>query len=373
MPARRITRDSGKHTRSSGRDRRADADFGEKDAISWNVGWAATAGVPGGLSGRDERAVFPVSVSVVIVNWNSGALLEECLRAIAVQTRLPDATFVVDNGSTDESARCAENFPHCVLLSPGRNLGFAGGNNLALRQCATDYILLVNPDAFLTPNCIETLVATAEANPGFAAFGTRQMRHGDLNTVDGVGDSYHVSGKVARCGHGRVLGDADMIAEEIFSPCAAAAMYRRSALADVGYFDEDYFCFVEDVDLGFRLRLRGYRALYVPGAVVSHVGSGTTGGRRSEFSTYYGQRNLVWTFVKNMPSPLFWFLLPLHVLVNILAVIWCLAGGRGMAALRAKFDAIRGLGRALAKRRYIQERRRVALSEIWRVLDKRLF
>jgi GT2 family glycosyltransferase len=91
---------------------------------------------------------------------------------------------------------------------------------------------------------------------------------------------------------------------EIFSPCAAAALYRRSALLEVGGFDEDFFCYVEDVDLGFRLRLAGYRCLYVPLSVAHHIGSGTTGGKNSDFSVYHGHRNLVWAFVKNMPGVL---------------------------------------------------------------------
>ena len=295
------------------------------------------------------------------------------MHAISEQTRTPDAVFVVDNGSTDGSERSVARFPQFVLISPGRNLGFASGNNLALRQCETDYVVLVNPDAFLHPQCLATLLAVADANPGFAAFGVRQMQHGKANTLDGVGDVYHVSGKVSRRGHGKALAEEDMLAREIFSPCAATAMYRRSALMDVGYFDEDYFCFVEDVDLGFRLRLAGYRALYVPEASVEHVGSGTTGGRRSQFSTYYGHRNMVWTFVKNMPGVLLWLLLPLHILTNIMAVVWCQFGGRGAIAARAKYDAVRGLPRTWAKRRHIQQRRRVAPSAIWRVLDKRLF
>lgn len=314
-----------------------------------------------------------MSVSVVIVNWNSGTLLEQCLRAISEQTCRPDTVFVVDNASTDGSERCVARFPDYVLLSPGRNLGFAGGNNLALKRCNTDYVVLVNPDAFLHPECLEMLVAAAEANPDFAAFGARQMQHGNVNMLDGVGDVYHVSGRVWRSRHGKVLTGGDMVSREIFSPCAATAMYRRRALDDVGHFDDDFFCFIEDVDLGFRLRLAGYRALYVPDASVAHVGAGTTGGRRSDFSTYYGHRNLVWTFVKNMPGVLLWPLLPLHILINILAVVWCLFGGRGAVAVRAKCDAVRGLRRAWAKRRKIQQHRRVAPSAIWRALDKHPF
>jgi hypothetical protein len=127
---------------------------------------------------------------------------------------------------------------------------------------------------------------------------------------------------------------------EIFYPCAAA-MYRRDAFEQVQGFDEDFFCYAEDVDLGFRLRLLGHRALYVPDAVVYHVGSGST-GRRSDFSVYHGQRNLVWSFVKNMPVSLLLLYWPAHVLMNIAALAILAFRGQGRVAWRAKIDAIHG-------------------------------
>lgn len=368
MPDLRTMRDSGRHTkwsRREGRGLRA-----RRAARPLRSGRASrTYGIRTGCAVNS----LIMSVSLVIVNWNSGTLLEQCLRAITQQTIKPTAVFVVDNASTDGSERCVSAFPMCVLLSPGRNLGFAGGNNYALKLCDTDYVLLVNPDAFLHPTCIEEFLAAAQANPDYAAFGARQMLHGRPDTLDGVGDVYHFTGRVKRSRHEKPLSIKDLEPAEIFSPCGAAALYRRRALAEVGYFDEDYFCFVEDVDLGFRLRLAGYRALYVPTAVVAHVGSGTTGGRRSPFSSYFGHRNLVWTFIKNMPGPLLWLLLPAHILVNILAVTYAILGGRGAVVVRAKFDAVRGLRRVLAKRKEIQTRRKARILDVLRVLDKRLF
>jgi len=311
-------------------------------------------------------------VTVIIVNWNSGDLLSQCLRDLLRQSVKPARILVMDNGSSDASAEQVAQLPGVTVRLLGRNFGFAGGNNRAFSECDTEYVALLNPDAFPEPDWLEKLVAAADAHPEVAAFGSRQMVHELANIVDGMGDVYHVSGLVWRAGHGEMLRDSDAVPCEIFSPCAGAALYRREALATVGGFDEDYFCYVEDVDLGFRLCLAGYRAMYVPDAVVHHVGSATTGGQHSDFSVYHGHRNLVWTFVKNMPGVLFWLLLPMHVVLNIVSIIWFTLRGQGAVILRAKRDAVLGLPKMWRKRQQVQKARVATVRDIWRVLDKRL-
>jgi GT2 family glycosyltransferase len=128
---------------------------------------------------------------------------------------------------------------------------------------------------------------------GLRRIGSKLVKAADLAVLDGVGDAYHISGLVWRMGHGEPVASFSEQVREVFSPCAAAALYRRSVLLEVGGFDEDFFCYVEDVDLGFRLRLAGHKALSVPDAVVYHVGSATTGGQHSDFAVYHGHRNLV--------------------------------------------------------------------------------
>ena len=168
-----------------------------------------------------------------------------------------------------------------------------------------------------------------------------------------------------------MLGLHERAAREIFSPCAAAAMFRKDALLTASGFDEDFFCYVEDVDLGFRMRLLGHRCWYAPDSVALHVGSAVT-GRHSDFSIYHGHRNLVWTFVKNMPGVLFWLLLPLHVALNLVSILWFVLRGQGALILRAKRDALLGLPKMWRKRQLIQQSRVASVRDIWRVLDKRL-
>ena len=313
------------------------------------------------------------SVTVIVVNCNSGELLKECLLKLNSQTIQPRCVLVMDNGSTDGSDLIAENIPNIILHRLNFNYGFAAANNLAFAKCTSDYIALLNPDAFPNPDWLEQLLNAAEANPDVAAFGSRQMVYGKTDVLDGIGDVYHISGLVWRDGYGRNQTCGDLISREIFSPCAGAALYSHNAIAALGGFDEDFFCYVEDVDLGFRLRLEGYKSLYVPKAVVSHVGSATSGGQHSDFSIYYGHRNLVWTFLKNMPGILFWALLPFHISLNIITVIYFILLGKGSVILKAKKDAIKGLTECLRKRSIIQNQRNASISDIWKILDKRIY
>ena len=312
-------------------------------------------------------------VTVIIVNWNGEHFLFRCLSALMSQTVKPQEIILVDNASSDGSLEVARRFPAVRLLAQDRNTGFARGNNLAIEAAAAEceWIALINPDAFAEPRWLEALLVAAESNPRFDVFGSKLINASAPLLLDGAGDVYHVSGLVWRTAHGipaAVLGEYEC---EVFSPCAAAALYRRSALLEVAGFDEDFFCYVEDVDLGFRLRLAGYRCLYVPKSVVHHVGSGTTGGKNSDFPIYHGHRNVVWTYVKDMPGILFWIFLPLHLAMNLVVLAVFAWRGQGRVILRAKRDALIGLPGMWKKRRLVQSKRKVSLRTILRVLDKR--
>jgi GT2 family glycosyltransferase len=310
------------------------------------------------------------SVAVLIVNYNSGGLLTRCLAALARQTWRDFHVVVVDNGSRDGSAEGIDGrFPNAVLVRAEENLGFAAGNNLALKHVrGARWIALLNPDAFPEPDWLAQFVSAAERESGYSFFGCRMLLADTPEFLDGTGDAYHVSGASWRRDHGVAAERGVKEPGEIFAPCAAAALYSRAALQEVGGFDERYFCYHEDVDLAFRLRLRGHRARYVPQAVVHHVSSGIT-GRRSDFATYHGHRNLVWTYVKDMPGILFWLLLPLHLGLNLVSIAVCALRGQLGIILRAKRDALAGLPAAIRQRREIQARRKAGIGSLLAVMD----
>ena len=311
-------------------------------------------------------------LTVIIVNFNSFELVEKCLRHLNMQTLPPDRVFVLDNASTDGFGSITASSGRVAVFKMTANLGFAAGNNFALAHCTTPLVALLNPDAFPEPDWLEKLVAAAEKYPDYAMFGSRLVSAENPRLLDGDGDRYHVSGAAWREGHGRFFKE-ELTPWEVFSPCAAAAMYRTGALREAGGFDEDFFCYLEDVDLGFRMRLLGHRCLQVPSAVVHHLGSATSGGQRGDFAVYHGHRNMVWTFFKNMPAGLFWVFLPLHVLVNLISLVVGFHRCQGNIMIRAKVDALAGIRAVWRKRKAIQNRRRASVLEVLSVLDKRIF
>lgn len=313
--------------------------------------------------------------TIIVINWNSWDILSCCLDKLQQQTYQNFNVLVIDNASADRVPNdFLRHYPNTTLFNNQTNLGFAAANNQAIKLLThTEWVVLLNPDAFAEPNWLEELVNASRKNPDYIMFASRQLMDGDQGLLDGDGDVYHISGLVWRAGHGWPINESMQVSQDVFSPCAAAALYRRDALLDIGGFDEDFFCYIEDVDLGFRLRLRGHRCLLVPTAVVWHIGSATTGGHRSDFSVYYGHRNLVWTFVKNMPGWLFWVLLPLHIMMNCATICIFLIRGKGRVILKAKHDAIKGLPQMWIKRKQIQATRVASIQEVWHILDKRLF
>jgi GT2 family glycosyltransferase len=321
------------------------------------------------LPSGERPGAVPGGVAVVIVDWNTGELVEGCLTALSRQSVPPSQVVVIDNAGRSETWRHVKaEHPRIDMVRLTRNRGFAAASNLGIALAPdVGWIALLNPDAFPEPEWLENLLAAAKLHPEYSFFASRQVMADDPSLLDGTGDIYAVSGLAWRRDHGQPSAGNRERREEVFGPCAAAALYRRDALTGVGGLDESYFCYFEDVDLAFRLRLRGYRCLYVAEAVVRHVGSAVT-GRRSDFSIYHGHRNLVWTFWKNMPAPLLARYWPHHMALNVISLIHFTARGQGKVIVRAKRDALTSIPRILRARRVIQARRKANATELRRVM-----
>ena len=313
----------------------------------------------------------PPVVSVLIIAWNSKRYLSRCMDALLTQTNQDFEIIMIDNGSTDEGVLGLQGKYPDLKLNLNKlksNLGFALANNIGARLACGKYLALLNADVFPESTWLEQLLRVAEQNPEYNIFSSKQIQYNLPYLLDGAGDAYHISGIAWRRYYNKSVKEYGNQEIEVFSACPAAALYSREEFLKVGGFDEDYFSYFEDVDLGFRLRLSGAKCLYVPEAVVHHVGSAST-GKRSDFSVYYGYRNMIWTFVKDMPSPYFWMFLPLHITTLLFFFIYLTARGQGSAISRAILDALRGLPKAVAKRKVIQKNIKIKPQELLKVMS----
>ena len=290
-------------------------------------------------------------VAVIVVNYNAGDYLISCLAALHALPHMPGEILVVDNASSDGSiGRARAQFNKVRYIDSGRNAGFAAANNIGIASTDKPWVALVNPDAYVAENWLNALLDAVNSNPQMQFFSSELVSAKDHQLLDGQGDCYHVSGLVWRRKHGLPV-DTPQSELPLFAPCAASAMYSRDALRNVGCFDENYFCYNEDIDLGFRLRLAGYQCLHVRESIAYHEGSAIT-ERESDFSIFYGHRNLVWTYFKNMPTKSMWRYLPQHLLMNIVTLIYYTAKRRPGVIFRAKWAAIKGLPAILRQRRH---------------------
>ncbi|MEQ8435822.1 MAG: glycosyltransferase family 2 protein [Oceanicaulis sp.] len=307
----------------------------------------------------------PASIAVLIVAYRSRTTMPQVIAALQRQSVRPARLRVLENGSPEPERVDAAGLPDFVeLLQSDTNLGFAAGNNRLAQGVEEDWLLLLNPDAFPEADMIEQLLDAAARHPGVSFFGATQLAHGAPGVLDGAGDVYHVTGLPYRGGYGRAMEPPEE--GEVFGPCGALALIRREVFEALGGFDEDYFCYVEDVDLAYRARLAGHTAIQVKDARVSHMGYASS-GRRSVFATYHGARNRFWTFFKNTPAPLLPVLAPVHLGVTLL--LWLSAARFGQFTLfgRAMGDALKGWPNLMKKRRAVQAARTLSALETARL------
>ena len=270
------------------------------------------------------------------------------------QTFADFEAVVWDNASSDGAVDRLSAGPRVRVERCGENLGFALANNRAAAMSGAPFIVTLNPDAFPEPDWLERLVDAARIY-GAESVASLQLTDHDPEILDGAGDCMSICGVGWRGGYSHPRATAPTEPVEVFAACAAAALYRRDAFEAMGGFEERFFCYYEDVDLGFRLRLGGGRCILAPRAVVRHVGSASS-DQVSGFAEYHGARNRLWTFLRDMPTVLMPIALPAHILV--IAYVMARTPTREMRAARW-----RGLKDGWAGRRpFIAERRRGGVS-----------
>ena len=312
-------------------------------------------------------------VSVIIANWNGKILLAECLDGLRMQTRKDHSVTLVDNGSQDGSLEFVhQHYPEVKTIALSSNLGFAAANNIALKSVNTQYVALLNNDAVPHARWLENLLKALESHPEAGLAASKMLLYDRPGIIDRAGDSYTTAATALLHGRGKPSENYSNNTKWIFGACAGAAVYRKRMLDDIGLFDEDFFLLYEDVDLSFRAQLRGYKCLYVPDAIAYHQASRSI-GNDSTISVYYSHRNLEWTYIHNIPGRLIKKTILNHLIYNIAALLFFVAKGRGLDFIKAKWHALKGLNRALEKRRQIQNNKKVTDEYIWSLLEKERF
>jgi GT2 family glycosyltransferase len=309
-------------------------------------------------------------VTVVIPTLAADSRLLECLESLGTQTRRDFETIVVDNSGKGLARRngCAAT---AAIIENDRNAGFGGAVNQGLRASTAPYFATLNDDAVAHPRWIEALVTAMEARADVGMCASQVRLFGE-HRLDSAGMLVALDGSSKQRGQGRPPEDFPVL-EEVLMPSGSAALYRRAMLDEIGGFDDDFFLYCEDTDLGLRARWAGWKCLYVPDAVVDHHYSHSAGGA-SPLKAYYVERNRLFVLAKNFPSAM----LARAPFVSAARYVWharYLLEGRGSAArfraegnagprmawyvVRAHLALLRHAARLRRQRRDIRARARI--------------
>ena len=247
-----------------------------------------------------------MKVSVVTPNYNGEKFLKTFFESLNEDSECIDEVIIVDNGSTDNSRdyikNNAFNFP-VRLIENDENVGFSPAVNQGIMEARNEFIFSLNNDTEIKKGSIKVLVDLISSSDDIFSVQAKMLQYDNKELIDDVGDEYNLLAWTKKTGENHASGEYTEV-REIFSSCAGAAMYKKSLLNEIGMFDDNYFAYMEDVDLALRSKIHGYRNLLCPDAVVYHIGSATSGSRYNEFKVRLAARNNVWTVYKNQPIPM---------------------------------------------------------------------
>lgn len=308
-----------------------------------------------------------MTVSVIVVTWNGLRVLQDCIAALAAQTQ-PHELVVVDNGSTDGTREwLAQHARQAKVLALPHNLGFAGGNNVGLRAATGDCLILLNNDTIAPPEFVERLIAPLRGDaPLGSVAGVLTFAHRP-ELVASAGISVGCDGLHRDVWAMTAVAELPSAPVEVFGASGGAVCYRRTALEDVGLLDEGYFAYLEDADLAWRLRLRGWNCVVAPDARVRHIYSATS-GQGSPFKQRLLARNRWRLILRCFPGALLRQHWPAIIRYDLLAMAYGILR-RQPAIITGRLAVWRQLPDLLAQRRALKQQQRVRGRTLGRWLD----
>jgi len=272
------------------------------------------------------------TTTIIIPNYNGIQYISECLKSIFADKVTP--VIIVDNGSTDNSVEFIKiNYPEVKLITLNENTGFCHAVNIGIKAASTDYVILLNNDTIINPGFTTALTEAITKAPHIFSASAKMLDMQNPDLIDNAGDFYNALGWAYTRGKGK---SSKRYQKEtpIFSACAGAAIYRRNILEELGYFDENHFAYLEDVDIGYAARLRGYRNIFCPSAEVLHAGSAFSGSRYNEWKTDLASRNSIYLIYKNMPFLQLLLNLPFLLIGFFIKFIFFCFKGMGLRYLK---------------------------------------
>lgn len=270
-------------------------------------------------------------VSVIIPNYNANKYIEKCLLSLRQQSYKDFDIYLIDNASTDGSVDIVEkDFPEVNVVRLDSNYGFSrAANEGLLRTRDSEFVILLNADTEAEGDFVKELVSAIEKDEKIFSVASKMLQLDRKDRYDGAGDLYCCLGWAYAIGKDKNVGKYER-ESDVFSACAGACIYRRAIFEQLGYFDEFHFMYLEDVDIGYRAKIMGFKNRYTPKAVVYHAGSGITGSRYNKFKVRIAARNSWYVIYKNMPT--------LQIIINLPFLLV----GFGVKAL---FFILKGYGR----------------------------
>lgn len=239
-------------------------------------------------------------ISIVIPNYNGNKYLKECLDSVYAQSFKDFEVIIIDNASIDGSYEWVQEYRDIQFKRLDQNYGFSRAVNEGIYLAQGEYVLLLNNDTIMAADFLQEILKEMESHPKVFAVCSKMIQYHNPDLIDDAGDEYTLMGWT------RKRGDNESVtrytkSEEVFSACAGAALYRKSVFEEIGYFDENFFAYMEDVDISYRARIYGYENRYCAAAKIHHIGSATSGSRYNAFKVRLAAQNNIYVPYKNMP------------------------------------------------------------------------
>lgn len=283
-------------------------------------------------------------IDIIIPNYNGNRFLKDCIESLYTQTYHNFRIIIIDNNSTDSDYLWVNNYKNILFKKLDSNYGFDKAVNEGIKLSNSEYIVLLNNDTVATKDWLENLVNTIKSDKKIFSVCSKMIRYDDKNLIDDAGDGYNLLGWGYKIGDGKTIENYSKN-REVFSSCAGAAIYRRSILEEIGYFDEEFFAYMEDIDISYRAKIYGYKNIYCANAKIYHIGSATSGSRYNPFKVNLSARNNIYVLYKNMPFIILIINLPFLLLGFLIKYIFFIKKGFGKEYKEGFIEGIKRLNK----------------------------